>query len=66
MMARQLKASDNDGAYDVTVPNGSTSTLHTTSTPGANVDWELQLDCPTSFTHGYEQTTTVTVSAAAE
>lgn len=61
----QLKASDNDGLYDVTVPNGSTAELHTTGTPGTNVQWELQLDCPTSFTHGYEQTTTVTVSAAA-
>ncbi len=61
----QLKASDNDGAYDVVVPNGSTAELHTTGAPGTNVSWELQLDCPTTFSHGYEQTTTVTVSAAA-
>ncbi len=61
----QLKASDNDGLYDVTVPSGSTAALHTTGTPGTNVLWELQLDAPTSFSHGYEQTTTVTVSAAA-
>ena len=61
----QLKASDNDGVYDVTVPNGSTAELHTTVTSGTNVQWELQLNCPTSFSHGAEQTTTVTVSAAA-
>jgi len=61
----QLKASDNDGLYNVTVPSGSTAELHTTGTPGTNVLWELQLDCPTTFSHGYEQTTTVTVSAAA-
>ena len=61
----QLKASDNDGLYDVTVPSGSSTALSTTSTPGDDVLWELQLDCPTSFSHGYEQTTTVTVSAAA-
>ena len=61
----QLRASDDDGAYDVVVPNGSTAELHTTSTPGDDVSWELQLDCPSTFSHGYEQTTTVTVSIAA-
>jgi len=61
----ELDASDDDGAYDVSVPNGSTAVLHTTVTPGANFNWELQLDAPTSFTHGHEQTTTVTISAAA-
>ena len=59
----QLKASANTGLYTVTVPSGSTATLDTTSIPGDAVQWELQLDCPTSFSHGYEQTTTVTVTA---
>ena len=61
----QLKASDNDGLYDVTVPNGSTVTLHTTVTPGTNIQWELQLQCPISFSHGYEQSTIVTILATA-
>ena len=61
----QLKTSDGDGAYDVIVDDVTPITLSTTSTPGDDVLWELQLECPTTFSHGYEQTTTVTVSAAA-
>ena len=61
----QLKASDGDGAYDVTVDDTTPATLATTSSPGDSISWELQLDCPTSFSHGAEQTTTVTIAAAA-
>jgi len=61
----QLKASDNDGLYDVTVDDVTPAVLSTTSTPGDDILWELQLECPTTFSHGYEQTTIVTVSAAA-
>ena len=61
----QLKASDGDGLYDVTVPSGSSALLHTTVVAGTDFTWELQLDCPSTFSHGAEQTTTVTISAAA-
>jgi hypothetical protein len=61
----QLKASDGDGAYDVTVPTGSAATLHTTSTAGEDFTWELQLDAPTSFSFGDAQQSTVTISASA-
>jgi hypothetical protein len=59
----QLKASDGDGAYDITVDDTTPATLHTTSTPGDDFSWELQLDAPTSFTHGHSQQTTVILTA---
>jgi len=59
----QLKASDGDGAYDVAVDDTTPATLHATSTPGDDFSWELQLDAPTSFTHGHSQQTTVTLTA---
>jgi hypothetical protein len=61
----QLKASDGDGLYDVTVLTGSAVNLHTTGTAGDDFTWELQLDAPTSFTFGNQQTSTVTISAGA-
>ena len=59
-----LNASDNDGAYDVEVDDTTPIALHTTTTPGTDWDWELQLEAPSSFTHIYQQTTIVTLSAS--
>ena len=61
----QLKASDGDGAYDVTVDDTTPAALASNVGAGTNPDWELQLDTPTSFSFGDEQTTTVTVTASA-
>ena len=61
----ELQASDGDGAYDVTVDDSTPAALASGVSAGTPVDWELQLDTPSSFSHGDEQTTTVTVSAAA-
>ena len=60
----QLKASDGDGAYDVTIVAINTDYL-LMSAVGVGVDptWELQLDAPTSFTNVDVQTTTVTITA---
>lgn len=61
----ELRASDGDGAYDVTVDDVTPVTLHTSASIGEDWTWELGLDGPTSFGYGNEQTTTVTLSAAA-
>jgi len=61
----QLKASDGDSGYDVTVDDTTPATLATTTTPGTDISWEMQLDAPSSFTYGDEQTTTITLAAAA-
>ena len=61
----QLKASDGDGAYDVTVDDTTPAALASSVGVSTNPTWELQLDAPTSFTYGDEQTTTVTVTASA-
>ena len=61
----QLKASDGDGAFDLTVPSGSSPTLHTTPTGNSNWVFELQLDAPSSITHGAPQGCRVTVSSSA-
>ena len=61
----QLKASDGGGAFGVTVPSGSAPTLHTTPTGNSNWVFELQLDAPSSITHGDPQGCRVTVSSAA-
>jgi hypothetical protein len=53
------------GAYDVTIPSGSTALLCDDLAVGNNPAWEMQLDAPSSFTHGYTQTTHVTLTAAA-
>jgi len=60
-----LNASDGDGAYDVEVDDVNPILLHTTATAGDNFTWELELEAPTSFSYGDEQTTTVTISASA-
>lgn len=61
----QLKASDGGGAFGVTVPSGSAPTLHTTPTGNSNWVFELQLDAPSSITHGDPQGCRVTVSSSA-
>jgi len=53
------------GLYDVTIPSGSSAMLCDGVAIGTNPAWEMQLAAPTSFTHGYTQTTTVTLTAAA-
>jgi hypothetical protein len=60
----QLKASPGSGGYTITVPNGSTAALLSNVATSTNPQWGLQLQAPTSFSHGAAQTTTVTVSAA--
>ena len=52
------------GTYDLIVPNGSTVLLCDALAASTGFAWELQLDTPTSFGHGDEQTTTVTITAA--
>lgn len=70
--AGQLKASSTNGGtggstgagnYDLTVPSGSSVLMCDDLSSGTNPAWELQLDAPTSFNHGYQQTTTVTLTA---
>jgi len=53
------------GSYDVTIPSGSPTMLCDGVAVGTNPAWEMELEAPTSFTHGYTQTTTVTLTAAA-
>jgi len=60
----ELLASDGGGGYGVTVDDTTPAALHTTATAGADFTWELQLEAPTSFSYGDQQTTTVTISAA--
>jgi hypothetical protein len=60
-----LNASDGDGAYDVEVDDATPTLLHTTAGAGDDFTWELQLEAPSSFSDGDEQTTTVTISASA-
>jgi len=70
----QLKASSGDGgvggstgagAFDINLLNGSGTLLCDAVGTSTNPTWELQLDAPSSFTHGAEQTTTVTITAVA-
>jgi len=53
------------GNYDVAVPNGSTALLCDALAATTGFAWELQLEAPSSFGHGDEQTTTVTITAVA-
>ena len=54
------------GLYDVTVPNGSTALLCDALAATTDFAWELELETPNSFSHGDQQTTTVTITAAAD
>lgn len=62
----RLLASDGDGAYDVTVDDSTPVAL--ASGTAALTDWvfELELDAPSSFTHGHAQGTTVTLTCSAD
>ncbi len=71
----QLKASGTNGgtggstgagAYDKLIPTTGGVVLADALAVAANVVWEMQLDAPTSFTFGDEQTTTVTLTATAD
>jgi hypothetical protein len=53
------------GGYNTVVPSGSTVTFVDDIAAYATQDWGLELDAPSSFTHGYVQTTTVTITATA-
>lgn len=54
------------GDFDISVPAYSTALLCDNLTVAGNVTWELQLDAPSSITHGDFQSNTVTVSVVAE
>lgn len=61
----QLKSSDGDAAFDVTVPVTPAAAAALHSTVGAGDDWvfEIQLDAPSSITFGNAQGCKVTISA---
>jgi len=60
----RLNASDGDAAYDVVMLAINTDYLLSDAVGvGTDVDWELQLDAPVSFTHVDVQTSLVTVTA---
>jgi hypothetical protein len=54
------------GSYDVTAPSGSTALLCDGLTASTGFAWELQLEAPSSFGHGDQQTTTVTITAVVD
>lgn len=60
-----LNASDGDEAYDVEVDDTTPATLK--AAVAAETDWEfeLQLECPSSFTYPNAQSTTITIAASA-
>lgn len=62
----QMKASDGDGAYDVTIDEVTPVAL--ASATAATTDWvfELQIDAASSYTHGDAQGTTITLSCTAD
>lgn len=62
----QLKASDGDGAFDVTVDDSTPIALK--SAQAADTDWvfEIQIDAASSYTHGDEQETTLTLACTAD
>lgn len=72
----RLKASNDQGGaggstgagnYDIVVPSGETGTLFCddVATSTTTINWELQLEAPSSFTHSDPQITTVTLTATA-
>lgn len=71
----QLKASSANGgtggssgagAFDKTILTASATLLMDGVTSVTNPTWELQLDAPTTFTHGVAQECKITLSAAPE
>lgn len=62
----RLAASDDDGTYNVTIIAVDTDyELKDNLAAVTNQDWELELQAPSSFSFGDEQTTTVTITASA-
>ena len=70
----QLKASGTNGGaggtggaglYDITVPSGSSTLFIDDLAASGASNWEMQLDAPTSFSFGAQQSTTVTLTASA-
>jgi hypothetical protein len=55
----------NGGAYNIFVQNGVDTELFDAVTPPTDPTWGLELNTPTSFTFGNQQTTTVTLTASA-
>jgi len=51
--------------YTTVVPSGSTVAFVSGMVAYATQSWGLELDAPLSFTHGYVQTTIVTITASA-
>lgn len=71
----QLKASSANGGvggstgagnFDITILVGSDTLLCDNVTTVTNPTWELQIDVASTFTHGDEQTNTITITAVAE
>lgn len=71
----QLKASSANGGvggstgagnFDIAILVGSDTLLCDNVTAVTNPTWELQIDVASTFTHGDEQTNTVTIIAVAE
>jgi len=62
----QLKASDGDAAFDVTVPvtPAAAEALHSTAAAGDDWVFEVQLDAPASITYGDAQGCKFTISAS--
>lgn len=60
--------SSGQGAYDILVADASSSKtlLCDNVTTATNPTWEMELEAPSAFTHGDENSTTVTVEATAE
>lgn len=59
-------ASGGAGLFDVILLNGTDTLLCDNITSTTDPSWELQLQAPTEFTFGDQQTTTVTLTAAAQ
>jgi hypothetical protein len=62
----QMKASNGGGVFDVTIDDETPAALE--SSTSADTDWvfEIQIDAPSSFTHGQPQGTTLTLDCTAD
>ena len=61
--AAAMKASPNDGAFNIIVKNATPNNLYSNEA-GASLQWELRLAAPTSFDDGVLKTNTVTLTAS--
>lgn len=62
----QLKGSDGDGAFDVTIDDSTPVNLVSGTAAATNWTFEIQIDAASSYTHGDEQETTLTLSCVAD